>query len=60
MLLKKNQKHTTGIHRLDLAAKNDFIAVKAEVDKLDINKPVTVLIGLNNLKTKVTTQIIVN
>ena len=29
-----------------------FIALKAEVDKLDINKYVNVLISLNNSKTK--------
>ena len=37
----------------DLAAKKDFIALKAEVDKLDISKLVNVLTSLNNLKTKV-------
>ena len=37
----------------DLAAKNDFITLKAEVDKLDINKLVNVPTSLNNLKTKV-------
>ena len=35
--------------------KKDFIALKAEVDKLDINKLVNKLVptSLNNLKTKV-------
>ena len=37
----------------DLAAKKDFITLKAEVDKLDINKLVNVPTSLNNLKTKV-------
>ena len=36
-----------------MAAKNDFIALKAEVDKLDINKLVNVPTGLKGLKTKV-------
>ena len=37
----------------DLAAKKDFIALKNEVDKLDINEPVNVRTSLNNFKTKV-------
>ena len=31
----------------------DFIALKAEVDKLDISKLVNVLTGLSNLKAKI-------
>ena len=50
---KKELEHATGIHTSDLAAKKDFIALKAEVDKLDINKLVNVPTSLNNLKTKV-------
>ena len=37
----------------DLTAKKYFIALKAEVDKLYINKLTTVSTGFNNLKTKV-------
>ena len=37
----------------DLAAKKDFIALNAEVDKLDINKLINVPTSLNNLKAKV-------
>ena len=37
----------------DLAAKKGFIALKAEVDKLEINKLANVQNSLNNLKTKV-------
>ena len=37
MILKQLQ-CATGIDTSDLAAKKDFIALKAEVDKLDINK----------------------
>ena len=37
----------------NLSAKRDFIALKAEVNKLDINKSVNALTGLYNLKLKV-------
>ena len=50
---KKELEHATVIDTSDLAAKKNFIALKAEVDKLDINKLVNVPTGLNNLKTKV-------
>ena len=33
--------------------KNDFIALKAKVNKLDINKPVNVPTSLNTLNTNV-------
>ena len=41
-----------GIDASDLAAEKDFIALKAEVNKLDINKMTNVPSSLNNLKTK--------
>ena len=50
---KKELYHATGINTSALAAKNDFIALKAEVHKLDINKLVNIPTSLNNLKTKV-------
>ena len=50
---KKELDHATGIDTSHLAAKNLFIALKAEVDKLDINKLVNDPNNLNNLKTKV-------
>ena len=50
---EKELKHATGVDTSDLAAKKDFIALKAEVDKLDINKLTNVPTSLNNLKTKV-------
>ena len=50
---KKELKHATGIDTSDLAAKKDFITLKAEVDKLDINKLTNVPTSLNNLKIKV-------
>ena len=49
----KKTDHATGINAFVLDAKKDFIALKPEVDKLDINKRVNVPISLNNLKTKV-------
>ena len=50
---KKKLEHATGIDTSDLAAKKDFIVLKAEVDKLNINKLTNVPSSLNNLKTKV-------
>ena len=50
---KKELDHATGFDTSDLAAKKDFMALKAEVDKLDINKLVNIPTSLNNLKTKV-------
>ena len=49
---KKELKHATCVDTSKLAAKRDFIALKAEVDKLDMNKLVNVSTGLNNLKIK--------
>ena len=50
---KKELEHATGLDTSDLAAKKFFVALKAEVDKLDINKLVNAPTSLNNLKTKV-------
>ena len=50
---KKELDHATGIDTSGLAAKKDFIALKAEVDKLDINKLTNVPANLNNLETEV-------
>ena len=50
---KKKLDHTTGVDTFDLVAKKDFIALKGEDDKLNINKLVNVPTTLNNLKTKV-------
>ena len=49
---KKELDHTTGVDTFDLAAKKDFTAFKAQVDKLDIIKLVNVLTSLHNLKHK--------
>ena len=48
---KKELKDATGFHTCNLAAKRDFIALKADVDKLNINKLVHAPTDLNNLKT---------
>ena len=50
--IKKELEHTKGIVRSDLASKNCFIALKAEVGKLDINKLTNFPTILNNLETK--------
>ena len=50
----KNQlEHATGVNTTDLAAEKDFIALKVEIEKLDINKYFNVPSSLNNLKAKV-------
>ena len=49
---KKELEHITGVGTSDLAAQKYFIALKAEVDQLDINKLVNVTTSLNNLKAK--------
>ena len=49
---KKELEHTAGGDTSNLAAKKDFIALKAEVYVLDINKLVNFLTSFNNLKTK--------
>ena len=50
---KKELGHATGVETSDLAAKKHFIALKNEVDKLDVNKLVNAPTTLNNLKLKV-------
>ena len=50
---KNELDHATGADNSDLAAKKDFIVLKAKVDKLDINKLVNFPTCLNNLKIKV-------
>ena len=50
---KKELDHATGVNTSDLASKKDFITLKAEADKLDINKLVNDPNILNNLKRKV-------
>ena len=50
---KKNQNMQQGADTSDLAAKKDFIALKAEIDKLCLAKLANAPTNLNNLKTKV-------
>ena len=50
---KKESHHATDVSTSNLAVKKGFTDLKAEVDKVDINKPVNDPTGLNNLKTKV-------
>ena len=50
---RKGLEHATGIETSDLAAKKDFIVLKAEVDKLDINKLTNVPTSFNKIKAKV-------
>ena len=46
-------KHDTGVDISNLAAEKDFIALKAEVDQLDISRVINDITGLNNLRTTV-------
>ena len=50
---KKELEHDTRFGTFDLVAKKDFIALKGEVDKLDIDTLTYVSTSLNNLKAKV-------
>ena len=50
---KKDIEYVTGVDTSDLAAKKDFIALEAEVNKLETNKLVNIPTSLNNSKTKV-------
>ena len=50
---EKESEHATDIDASDLAAQKDLIAMKNEVDKLDINKLTNVPASFNNLKAKV-------
>ena len=50
---KTDLKNTTGIDASKLAAKSDLVNLKAEVDKLDIDKLKSVPTNLSYLKSKV-------
>ena len=50
---KEELDDATGVDTSDLGAQKDFIALKAEVGKLDINKLVNFPTSLSNLKAKV-------
>ena len=49
----KRKEHTRGVDTSDLAAKNFFIGLRAEIDKLDINKITNFPTSLSNVKTKI-------
>ena len=51
MCYLKPLKDATGVDTFNLAGKKDFVALKVEVDKLDVNKLTNAQVGLNNLKT---------
>ena len=53
ILLKKELENAAGIDTSELAAEKDFIALKAEIGKLEINKLTNVSTSLNNIKTGV-------
>ena len=46
--IKQELEHATCVDTSNLAAKKDFIALKAEVEKLDINDLVKVPTGWND------------
>ena len=50
---KSDLKNATGTDTSKLAAKSDLVSLKAEVDKLDIDKLKNVPTNLSNLKSKV-------
>ena len=50
---KKELNDLTGVDIYNIVAKIDFVALKPEADKLDINKLINVPSGLKNLKIKV-------
>ena len=59
-MLLKELNHATGFDRSDLDAKKDFIVLKAEVGKLDINKLANIPTSSNNLKRKIDDLNLVN
>ena len=52
-MLLKELNHATWFDRSDLDAKKDFIVLKAEVGKLDINKLANIPTSSNNFKPKI-------
>ena len=57
---KKELGHATGVDTSDLAAIRDFMMLKADAGKQEINKLINVPTSLNNLKTKVDDLDLVN
>ena len=54
---KSDLKNATGIDTSKLAAKSDLVSLKAEVDKLDIDKLKNVPTNLSNLKSKLSNAV---
>ena len=50
---KKKLEHATGVATSSLAAKSDFNALKADIDKIEVNELIKVPTGLNNLVRKI-------
>ena len=50
--IKNESGHATGVDTSALAAKKDFISLKVEVDKLDIDYLANLPTSLNNLKSR--------
>ena len=46
-IMEPTKIHTTDVDTSDLAPKKDFVALKAEIDKPDINKQIKVPTSLN-------------
>ena len=55
---KTNLKNATGIDTCKLAAKSDLASLKAEIDKLDIDKLITVPADLNKLSDVVKNDVV--
>ena len=53
LIMQQKLINARGIHTSKLAAKSDLLSLKAEVDKLDIDKLDSVPTNLSNLKSKV-------
>ena len=51
-------KNATGVDTSKLAAKSDFARLKAEVDKIDVDKLKTVLVDLNKLRNIVNNDVV--
>ena len=57
--MQQNQrKNKTGAHSFKLAAKSDLASLKAEVNKIDVDKLKTVPIDLSNLSNVVKNEIV--
>ena len=50
---KKELDHATCVDTSDLFSEEDFVALKADADKIDIIKLVNIQSSFNNLKAKV-------